>query len=139
MKSKTEARNTTKKNTAKKKTAPKTATPPKALPAGLHKKQGVWVFSTGKPITAAQMERLRQSIYRERENRCMGNLAKPNAKTSLRRHRLLQFLQDKEPAWKNKDHPELAAGASNRVRKLRSESEVSRGRKTDGQRPRLAR
>jgi len=41
MKSKTEAKNTTKKDTtkkktAKKKTAPKTATPPKTLPAGLH-------------------------------------------------------------------------------------------------------
>ena len=93
MKSKTEEKNTTKKKktakkkTAKKKTAKKTATktatPPKALPAGLHKKQGVWVFSTGqsgRPITAAQLERLRQSMYRERESRCLGNLAKPKAK-----------------------------------------------------------
>jgi hypothetical protein len=63
MKPKTEAKNTT-----KKKTATKIATPPKTLPAGLHKKQGVWVFSTGQPITVAQLERLRQSIYREREN-----------------------------------------------------------------------
>jgi hypothetical protein len=76
MKSKTEA-----KNTAKKKAATKTATPPKALPAGLHKKQGVWVFSTGEPITHAQMERIRRSIQRERENRFMGNLANSKAKS----------------------------------------------------------
>ena len=72
MKSKTEA-----KNTAKTKTATKTATPTKALLLGLHKKQGVWVFSTGRPITAAQLERLRQSIYSERENRWLGNIASP--------------------------------------------------------------
>jgi len=74
MKTKTEAKNTTKN------TATKTATPPIALPTGLHKKQGVWVFSTGKSgpsITAAQLERLHQSIYRERENRFLGNLGKP--------------------------------------------------------------
>jgi uncharacterized GH25 family protein len=78
MKSKAEA-----KNTAKKKTTTKTATPSKGLPAGLHKKQGVWVFSTGEPITHAQMERLRRLIQRERENRWMGNLAKPKAKTDV--------------------------------------------------------
>ena len=78
MKAKTEV-----KNTIKKKTATKTVTPPKTLPAGLHKKLGVWVFSTGQsgqPITAAQLERLRQSMYRERENRWMGNLAESEAK-----------------------------------------------------------
>jgi hypothetical protein len=81
MKSKTEAKKMSQKKTAKKKTtAAKTATPPKALPAGLHKKQGIWVFSTGQSITAAQMERLRQSIYLERENSFLGNLAKPKAK-----------------------------------------------------------
>jgi hypothetical protein len=74
MKSKTEAG-----SRAKKKTTTKSATPPKALQAGLHKKQGVWVFSTGQPITVAQLERLRQSIYRERENRFLG-LAKPKPK-----------------------------------------------------------
>ena len=88
METKTEEKNTTKKKTAKKKTAKKktaskTAPPSKALPAGLHKKQGIWVFSTGQsgePITAAQLERLRQSIYRERENSWLGNLAKPKPK-----------------------------------------------------------
>lgn len=77
MKTKTEAKKMSQKNTTKKKTAKKTATPPIALPTGLHKKQGVWVFSTGKPIAAVQIERLRQSMYREREDRCLGNLAKP--------------------------------------------------------------
>ena len=82
MKTKTEEKNTTKKKTAKKKPAAKPATPPKTLPAGLHKKQGVWVFSTGRSITAAQLERLRQSIYRERENSWMGTLAKPKGEKS---------------------------------------------------------
>jgi hypothetical protein len=64
------------KNTTKKKAATKAATPPKALPAGLHKKQGVWVFSTGEPITHAQTERIRQSIYREREKWMDGKFGK---------------------------------------------------------------
>jgi hypothetical protein len=51
------------------------------------------------------------------------------ARNEVRRHRLLQFLQSHDPAWKDKDHPELADGAGNWVRKLRVESEVSRGRK----------
>jgi len=144
MKSKTEA-----KNTAKKETATKTATPPKALPAGLHKKRGVWVFSTGEPITHAQMERNRRSIQRERENRWMGKprrahillpedllrdidaLVGPRgrsaflletARNEVRRRRLLQFLQSDEPAWNERDHPELAAGAGKWVRKLRTET-----------------
>jgi hypothetical protein len=51
------------------------------------------------------------------------------ARNEVRRRRLLQFLQSKDPAWKNEDHPELFGGAGNWVRKLRAESEVSRGRK----------
>jgi hypothetical protein len=74
MKSKTEAKNTT-----KKKTTTKPATPPKASQAVLRKKQGVWVLSTGEPISHAQTERIRRSIQRGRENRWMGNLAKPKA------------------------------------------------------------
>ncbi len=53
------------------------------------------------------------------------------ARNEVRRHRLLQFLKSKDPAWKDEDHPELAAGASTWVRKLRAESEVSRRRKND--------
>jgi len=51
------------------------------------------------------------------------------ARNEVRRHRLLQFLQSRDPAWKEEDHPELADGAGNWVRKLRAESEASRGRK----------
>jgi hypothetical protein len=51
------------------------------------------------------------------------------ARNEVRRHRLLQFLQSNDPAWKDKDHPELAGGSSAWVRTLRAESEVSRGGK----------
>jgi len=44
----------------------------------------------------------------------------------VRRRQLLQFLESKEPAWKDSDHPELAKGAAAWVRKLRKESELSR-------------
>jgi hypothetical protein len=49
------------------------------------------------------------------------------ARNEVRRHRLLQFLENKDPVWKDADHPELASGAGNWVRKLRAQSEVSRG------------
>jgi hypothetical protein len=52
------------------------------------------------------------------------------ARKEVRRHRLLQFLESKDPAWKDEDHPELVHGAGNWVSKLRAESEVSRGRET---------
>jgi len=58
-----------------------TPSPPKALPSGLRKKQGVWVFSTGQPTTAAHLERLRQSIYRERENRFLACETKAQAES----------------------------------------------------------
>ena len=45
------------------------------------------------------------------------------ARAELRRRRLLTFLRDDQPAWSEKDHPELAAGASAWVRRLRSEGE----------------
>ena len=48
------------------------------------------------------------------------------ARNEVRRHRLLQFLQSTDPAWKDQNHPELAAGADKWVRNLRVESEVSR-------------
>jgi hypothetical protein len=41
------------------------------------------------------------------------------ARAELRRRRLLTFL----PAWREKDHPELAAGGAAWVKSLRSESE----------------
>ncbi len=45
------------------------------------------------------------------------------ARAELRRRRLLAFLRDEQPAWKEKDHPELGAGAGAWVRSLRSEGE----------------
>jgi hypothetical protein len=61
------------------------------------------------------------------------------ARNEVRRHRLLQFLQSKDLAWKDKDHPELADGAGNWVRKLRTENEVSRRLKNGRQTPKRAR
>ncbi len=46
------------------------------------------------------------------------------ARAELRRRRLLTFLRDDHPAWKEKDHPELARGAEAWVQGLRSESEA---------------
>jgi hypothetical protein len=45
------------------------------------------------------------------------------ARAELRRRRLLTFLRDEQPAWREKDHPELAAGGAAWVKSLRSESE----------------
>jgi hypothetical protein len=45
------------------------------------------------------------------------------ARAELRRRRLLAFLRDERPAWNEKDHPELEAGAGEWVKSLRSESE----------------
>jgi hypothetical protein len=50
------------------------------------------------------------------------------ARNEVRRHKLLQFLESKDPAWKDTDHPELANGSISWVRKLRAEGEI-RGRK----------
>src|SRR5271154_2984008 len=46
------------------------------------------------------------------------------ARLEVRRQKLLHFLESKEPAWKNKDHPELVDGAAAWVRKLRKENET---------------
>jgi hypothetical protein len=46
------------------------------------------------------------------------------ARAELRRRRLLTFLHNDQPAWNEKDHPELAAGAGAWVRRVRSESEM---------------
>ncbi len=43
------------------------------------------------------------------------------AEAEVRRRRLLQFLQDDTPAWKDEDHPELANGTYAWVRSLRQE------------------
>jgi hypothetical protein len=51
------------------------------------------------------------------------------ARSQARRRKLLEFLEGKEPAWKESDHPELAKGAAGWVRKLRKENESSRQHK----------
>jgi metal-responsive CopG/Arc/MetJ family transcriptional regulator len=55
------------------------------------------------------------------------------ARNEVRRQKLLQFLEGKEPSWKDEDHRELAGGAAAWVRKLRTESEA---RRTSRKRPR---
>jgi hypothetical protein len=54
------------------------------------------------------------------------------ARAELRRRRLLTFLRDDQPAWSETDHPELAAGPSAWVKRLRSEGEkrVPKARQT---------
>ena len=42
--------------------------------AGLHKKQGIWVFSTGEPISAKATDDVLRLIRRERELSILGNL-----------------------------------------------------------------
>lgn len=46
------------------------------------------------------------------------------ARAELRRRRLLSFLHDDKPAWKEKDHPELAKSTDSWVRKLRQQSDA---------------
>jgi hypothetical protein len=50
------------------------------------------------------------------------------ARNEVRRRRLLQFLEGRDPAWKDADHPELLHGSAEWVGKLRKESESRRGR-----------
>jgi hypothetical protein len=45
------------------------------------------------------------------------------ARHEVRRQKLLHFLESKDLAWKDNDHPELAAGAAAWVHKLRTDSE----------------
>lgn len=45
------------------------------------------------------------------------------ARREVHRQKLLQFLETKEPVWKDSDHPELAGGAAEWVRTLRKENE----------------
>ena len=44
-------------------------------------------------------------------------------RAKLRRRRLLAFLRDDQPAWRESDHPELADGAALWVHELRSEED----------------
>jgi metal-responsive CopG/Arc/MetJ family transcriptional regulator len=50
------------------------------------------------------------------------------ARNEVRRQKLLQFLESKNPAWKDTNHPELAGGAAAWVRKLRTENDSRRAK-----------
>ena len=54
------------------------------------------------------------------------------AREAVRRKRLLRFLRSDEPAWKAENHPELAKGAAEWVRKLRADSERASQRRLKG-------
>lgn len=45
------------------------------------------------------------------------------ARQEVRRRKLLRFLESKQPAWRDEDHPEMKAGSVEWVRQLRWESE----------------
>jgi len=48
------------------------------------------------------------------------------ARQEVQRRKLLYFLENDVPAWKEENHPELAGGAAAWVRQLRKESERRR-------------
>jgi AbrB family looped-hinge helix DNA binding protein len=48
---------------------------PRRGAVGLHKKQGVWVFSTGEPISAQATDETLRQVRRERELSLLGNPA----------------------------------------------------------------
>lgn len=56
------------------------------------------------------------------------------ARNEVRRKRLLDFLSNDEPAWKDENHPELAEGAAKWVRKLRAESDRASQKRLKGKR-----
>jgi len=51
------------------------------------------------------------------------------AREEVRRRKLLHFLEEDAPAWRDKEHPELAKGTASFVRRLRNESEGRKGRR----------
>jgi hypothetical protein len=66
------------------------------------------------------------------------------AREEVRRRKLLRFLESAEPAWNDRDHPELGEKSSEWVRNLRAESEhrfaaaplMHRARKSNRRKPR---
>lgn len=50
---------------------------PRRGETGLHKKQGIWVFSTGEPIPAEATDETLRQMRRERELSFIGNRAAP--------------------------------------------------------------
>ncbi len=51
------------------------------------------------------------------------------ARNEVRRQKLLRFLDSKEPAWQDDQHPELKQGADVWVRAMRQQSDRIRSRK----------
>jgi len=45
------------------------------------------------------------------------------AREEVRRRKLLRFLESDDPAWSERDHPELGKASAEWVRQLRAESE----------------
>ena len=58
------------------------------------------------------------------------------AREAVRRRKLLHFLDGEEPAWNDRDHPELVRGSAKWVRKLRQENEKRSGKIAPRQKPR---
>jgi hypothetical protein len=56
-------------------------------------------------------------------SRGRSNFLVETAREAIRRRKLLQFLNDGKPAWKDADHPDLSRGSARWVRKLRRVSE----------------
>jgi hypothetical protein len=56
------------------------------------------------------------------------------AREAVKRRKLMRFLENDEPAWRDADHPELTDGAAAWVRGLRKESETRGNTKSKRQR-----
>jgi hypothetical protein len=56
------------------------------------------------------------------------------AREAVRKRKLLEFLDSREPAWSDSNHPELEQGPAAWVRKLRQESDRRGGKKSRGKR-----
>ena len=50
-------------------------------------------------------------------------------RSELKRRYMLAFLSRSEPAWRDENHPELAAGSAAWVHRLRAEEETARARR----------
>jgi hypothetical protein len=48
------------------------------------------------------------------------------AREAIRRRKLLDVLESREPAWKDTDHPDMPGESTRWVRKLRKQSERGR-------------
>lgn len=46
------------------------------------------------------------------------------AKREIRRQRLLKLFENREPIWKEADHPEMQGDSDNWIRQMRAESEA---------------